>query len=70
MKKRYIVYAFLLGSLFMTAVLHAGITGKISGEVIDQENQDMLVGEGYWIYMQNDCTLAGFTITPIQPSLD
>jgi len=33
-------------------------------------DQDMLVGEGYWIYMQNDCTLAGFTITPIQPSLD
>ena len=33
-------------------------------------NQDMLVGEGYWIYMQNDCTLAGFTITPLQPSLD
>jgi len=33
-------------------------------------NQDMLVGEGYWIYMQNDCTLAGFTITPIQPSLN
>jgi parallel beta-helix repeat protein len=33
-------------------------------------DEDMLVGEGYWIYMQNDCTLAGFTITPIQPSLD
>ena len=33
-------------------------------------NQDMLVGEGYWIYMQNACTLAGFTITPMQPSLD
>ena len=33
-------------------------------------DQDMLVGEGYWIYMQNDCTLAGFTITPLQPSLD
>jgi len=33
-------------------------------------NQDMLVGEGYWIYMQNNCTLAGFTITPIQPALD
>jgi len=33
-------------------------------------NQDMLVGEGYWIYMQNNCTLAGFTITPVQPSLD
>ncbi len=33
-------------------------------------DQDMLVGEGYWIYMQNPATLAGFTITPIQPSLD
>ncbi len=33
-------------------------------------DQAMLVGEGYWIYMQNDCTLAGFTITPLQPSLD
>jgi hypothetical protein len=33
-------------------------------------DQDMLIGEGYWIYMQNDCTLAGFTITPLQPSLD
>jgi len=33
-------------------------------------DQDMLVGEGYWIYMQNGCTLAGFTITPLQPSLD
>jgi len=26
-------------------------------------------GGGYWIYMQNPATLAGFTITPIQPSL-
>jgi len=33
-------------------------------------DEDMLVGEGYWIYMQNDCTLVGFTITPLQPSLD
>jgi hypothetical protein len=33
-------------------------------------NEDMLVGEGYWIYMQNDCTLVGFTVTPIEPSLD
>jgi hypothetical protein len=33
-------------------------------------DEDMLVGEGYWIYMQNDCTLVGFTITPIEPSLD
>jgi hypothetical protein len=33
-------------------------------------DEDMLVGEGYWIYMQNDCTLVGFTVTPIEPSLD
>jgi len=30
----------------------------------------MLVGEGYWIYMQNDATLAGFTIFPLVPDLD
>jgi len=29
----------------------------------------MLVGEGYWIYMQNDATLAGFTIFPLVPDL-
>jgi hypothetical protein len=33
-------------------------------------DEDMLVGEGYWIYMQNDCTLVGFTVTPIEPLLD
>jgi outer membrane receptor protein involved in Fe transport len=44
MKKRYIVHACLLGCLFLAAGLHAGITGKISGEVIDQETQDALVG--------------------------
>jgi hypothetical protein len=33
-------------------------------------DEDMLAGEGYWIYMQNDCTLVGFTVTPIEPSLD
>jgi hypothetical protein len=33
-------------------------------------DEDMLVGEGYWIYMLNDCTLVGFTATPIEPSLD
>ena len=33
-------------------------------------DEDMLVGEGYWIYMQNDCTLVGFTVTPIELSLD
>jgi len=30
----------------------------------------MLVGEGYWIYMQNASTLAGFTIFPLVPDLD
>jgi len=30
----------------------------------------MLPGLGYWIYMQNAATLAGFTITPIVPDLD
>jgi hypothetical protein len=33
-------------------------------------DEDMLVGEGYWIYMQNDCTLVGFTVTPMEPSLE
>jgi len=27
-------------------------------------------GLGYWIYMQNAATLAGFEITPIAPDLD
>ncbi len=31
---------------------------------------DMVVGEGYWIWMQNDCTLAGFTMLPLVPDLD
>jgi len=30
----------------------------------------MYVGEGYWIYMQNASTLAGFTIFPLVPDLD
>lgn len=30
----------------------------------------MLVGEGYWIYMQNASTLAGFTIFPLVPNLN
>jgi len=32
--------------------------------------KSMLVGEGYWIYMQNASTLAGFTIFPLVPDLD
>ena len=30
----------------------------------------MLPGLGYWVYMQNAATLAGFEITPIAPDLD
>jgi len=30
----------------------------------------MYAGLGYWVYMQNAATLAGFTITPIAPDLD
>lgn len=30
----------------------------------------MYAGMGYWIYMQNAATLAGFEITPIAPDLD
>ncbi|MBA7657877.1 hypothetical protein ES703_65820 [subsurface metagenome] len=30
----------------------------------------MFAGLGYWCYMQNACTLAGFEITPIAPDLD
>jgi hypothetical protein len=30
----------------------------------------MYAGLGYWIYMQNAATLAGFEITPIAPDLD
>jgi hypothetical protein len=32
--------------------------------------QDMFAGLGYWCYMQNAATLAGFEITPIAPDLD
>ena len=45
MKKRFlIVHAVLFSLLICGAVLHAGITGKISGEVIDQETQEPLIG--------------------------
>ena len=33
-------------------------------------NETLLPGLGYWIYMQNAATLAGFEITPIVPDLD
>jgi hypothetical protein len=31
---------------------------------------NMFAGLGYWVYMQNAATLAGFEITPIAPDLD
>jgi len=34
------------------------------------EGGTMYAGMGYWIYMQNACTLVGFEITPIAPDLD
>jgi len=30
----------------------------------------VFAGLGYWVYMQNAATLAGFEITPIAPDLD
>ncbi|MBA7664371.1 hypothetical protein ES703_72432 [subsurface metagenome] len=39
-----------------------------SGQTV--EGGTMYAGMGYWIYMQNACTLAGFEITPIAPDLD
>jgi len=40
-----------------------------SGETSADANM-MYAGLGYWVYMQNAATLAGFTITPIVPDLD
>jgi len=34
------------------------------------DTSNMLPGLGYWCYMQNPATLAGFVITPIVPDLD
>jgi len=39
-----------------------------SGQTADADR--MYVGLGYWVYMQNAATLAGFEITPIAPDLD
>jgi hypothetical protein len=42
-----------------------------SGETVDESTpQTMYAGLGYWVYMQNAATLAGFTITPIVPDFD
>ncbi|MBN2103607.1 TonB-dependent receptor [bacterium] len=45
MKKRFqFVHAAMVSLLICGTLLHAGITGKISGEVFDQETQDALIG--------------------------
>jgi len=36
----------------------------------DSVSDKMYAGLGYWVYMQNAATLAGFEITPIAPDLD
>jgi hypothetical protein len=42
-----------------------------SGQTLgDSPTEVMRAGLGYWCYMQNAATLAGFTITPIVPDLD
>ena len=42
------------------------------GETVadDTATQKLLAGLGYWVYMQNAATLAGFEITPIAPDLN
>jgi len=51
-----------------------GNTGTSWAYAVDQTTgagtNDMFAGLGYWIYMQNAATLAGFEITPIAPDLD
>lgn len=41
-----------------------------SGQTIADSGYAMRAGLGYWVYMQNAATLAGFEITPIVPDLD
>ena len=51
----------------------AGVSWAFSyGETVSDSTatQKMLAGLGYWVYMQNAATLAGFIITPIVPDFD
>jgi hypothetical protein len=48
----------------------AGASWAYSSGETYSSGQDMYAGLGYWIYMQNAATLAGFEITPIAPDLD
>lgn len=49
-----------------------GLTGTSWAVASGQDGVDdeMYAGLGYWIYMQNAATLAGFEITPIAPDLN
>ncbi|MBN1780394.1 TonB-dependent receptor [bacterium] len=45
MKRRVqLLHVILAGIVFSAVVLHAGITGKIAGDVIDQDTQQKLIG--------------------------
>ena len=54
---RYDMY-YNLGTTWTVAYGQSGVTNN------------MFAGLGYWVYMQNAATLAGFEITPIAPDLD
>jgi hypothetical protein len=49
-----------------------GLTGTSWAVAYGQDDvtDKMYAGLGYWIYMQNAATLAGFELTPIVPDLD
>jgi parallel beta-helix repeat protein len=51
----------------MYGTAHASWSYSSGGSASGKE---MFAGLGYWIYMQNAATLAGFTITPIVPDFD
>jgi hypothetical protein len=55
-------------NIFGTAGASWSISSAEHGTTISDKN--MYAGLGYWIYMQNAATLAGFEITPIAPDLD
>jgi len=48
----------------------AGSSWTVSMSDHGTDTSNMLVGLGYWVYMQNAATLAGIEITPIAPDLD
>jgi len=48
----------------------AGTSWAYSSGETASATHTMYSGLGYWVYMQNAATLAGFEITPIAPDLD